>query len=116
MKARSIIGSLLLLIAACKGGGETTAASTDTKAKPAEGAGAGAKPAAASGDITVGILADLTGATADVGKPYNEGMLAYIDNINAAGGIKGHKVNALSEDYAYKVPNAEEKYKKYVQA
>lgn len=113
MKARSIIGSLILLIAACKGGGETTAATADTKAKPAETGGA--KPAA-SGDITVGILADLTGATADVGKPYNEGMLAYIDNINANGGIKGHKVNALSEDYAYKVPNAEEKYKKYVQA
>ena len=111
MKARSIIGSLVLLIAACKGGGETTAPATDTKAKPAEAA----KPAA-TGDITVGILADLTGATADVGKPYNEGMLAYIDNLNANGGIKGHKVNALSEDYAYKVPNAEEKYKKYVQA
>src|ERR1043165_3759866 len=104
MKVRSIMGSLVLLIAACKGGGETTAATTDNnKAKPAEGAGS--KPAAASGDITVGILADLTGATADVGKPYNEGMLAYIDNLNANGGIKGHKVNALSEDYAYKVPN-----------
>jgi branched-chain amino acid transport system substrate-binding protein len=105
-----MIGAVLLVIAACKGG-ETTAATTDTKAKPAEPA----KPAA-SGDITVGILADLTGATADVGKPYNEGMLAYIDNLNANGGIKGHKINALSEDYAYKVPNAEEKYKKYVQA
>jgi branched-chain amino acid transport system substrate-binding protein len=43
-------------------------------------------------------------------------MLAYIDNLNASGGIKGRKVHALSEDYAYKVPNAEEKYKKYRQA
>ena len=43
-------------------------------------------------------------------------MLAYLDNLNAQGGIKGRKINALSEDYAYKIPNAEEKYKKYVQA
>jgi len=70
----------------------------------------------ASDDIVLGIIADLTGATADVGKPYNEGMLAYIDDLNAKGGLKGRKIHALSEDYAYKVPNAEEKYKKYKQA
>jgi branched-chain amino acid transport system substrate-binding protein len=65
-------------------------------------------------EIVVGILTDLTGATADVGKPYNEGMLAYIDRLNASGGIKGRRIKPLSEDYAYKVPVAEEKYKKYV--
>jgi branched-chain amino acid transport system substrate-binding protein len=65
-------------------------------------------------DIVVGLIADLTGATADVGKPTNEGMLAYIDNVNAKGGVDGHKIKALSEDYAYKVPVAEEKYKKFV--
>ncbi|MGH3714757.1 MAG: ABC transporter substrate-binding protein [Micromonosporaceae bacterium] len=65
-------------------------------------------------DIVIGVIADLTGATADVGKPYNEGMLAYVDKLNADGGIEGRKIKALSEDYAYEVPNAEEKYKKYV--
>lgn len=65
-------------------------------------------------DIVIGVIADLTGATGDVGTPYNEGMLAYVDHLNAAGGIKGRKIKALSEDYAYKVPTAEEKYKKYV--
>ncbi|MGH3876025.1 MAG: ABC transporter substrate-binding protein [Actinophytocola sp.] len=65
-------------------------------------------------EIVIGVLADLTGATADVGKPYNEGMLAYVDKINAAGGVKGSTIKALSEDYAYKVPTAEEKYKGFV--
>jgi branched-chain amino acid transport system substrate-binding protein len=65
-------------------------------------------------DIVIGVIADLTGATADVGKPYNEGMLAYVDNLNAKGGVDGHKIKALSEDYQYKVPTAEEKYKKFV--
>jgi branched-chain amino acid transport system substrate-binding protein len=65
-------------------------------------------------DIVIGVIADLTGATADVGKPYNEGMLAYVDHVNAKGGVDGHRIRAISEDYQYKVPTAEEKYKKFV--
>ncbi len=64
--------------------------------------------------ISVGILADLTGATGDVGKPYNEGMLGYIDWVNAKGGIDGHTIEPMSNDYAYQVPKSEELYKKYV--
>lgn len=107
-----LISAALCIFAACKPSGSTSSGGS--------GAGSESKPAetkkAASDDIVVGILADLTGATADVGKPYNEGMLAYVDNLNAQGGIKGRKIAPMSEDYAYKVPNAEEKYKKYVQA
>ena len=71
----------------------------------------------ASGDTTpikIGIIADRTGATGDVGTPYNDGMLGYIEWINAKGGIKGRKIDADSNDYAYLVPRAEELYKKYV--
>ena len=100
------MGAVLMLLSACDKGADTGKAE-GTKAEPAKPAGK---------DLVIGVLADLTGATADVGRPYNEGMLAYIDSVNAGGGIKGRKINALSEDYAYKVPNAEEKYKKYVQA
>jgi branched-chain amino acid transport system substrate-binding protein len=89
-------GAALALVTSCGGPGGDAGAGQENK------------------EVVVGVLADLTGATADVGKPYNEGMLAYIDKINAAGGINGSKIKALSEDYAYKVPNAEEKYKKYV--
>jgi branched-chain amino acid transport system substrate-binding protein len=102
----------LFLVAACSKE-EAKPSASETKA---ETKAESKKEAAPSGDIVIGVLADLTGATADVGKPYNEGMLAYIDNLNASGGIKGKKIGAMSEDYAYKVPNAEEKYKKYVQA
>ena len=67
-------------------------------------------------EIVIGVLADLTGPTSDVSRPYHDGMLAFIDDANAHGGIRQRKIRALSEDYAYKVPVAEEKYKKYVQA
>ena len=86
--------SLVLGLTACGGGGSSSSSDTTP--------------------IKVGIIADLTGATGDVGKPYHEGMLGYIDWLNAKGGIKGHKIEAMANDYAYQVPKAEELYKKYV--
>jgi branched-chain amino acid transport system substrate-binding protein len=109
-RTKYALWAVLATVSACKQSGSSST-----------GSGAEAKPVAADNkkatdEIQIGVLADLTGPTADVGKPYNKGMLSYIDNVNASGGIKGHKITALSEDYAYKVPNAEEKYKKYLQA
>jgi branched-chain amino acid transport system substrate-binding protein len=66
------------------------------------------------GPIKVGIIADLTGATGDVGTPYNEGMLGYIEWRNADGGIDGREIEANSKDYAYDVPTAERLYKEYL--
>lgn len=73
-------------------------------------------PSASDGDgpIKIGVIADLTGATGDVGTPYNKGMLDYIAWRNEDGGIDGREIEADSNDYAYKVPVAEELYKKYV--
>jgi branched-chain amino acid transport system substrate-binding protein len=66
------------------------------------------------GPITIGVIADLTGATGDVGTPYNKGMLGYVDALNADGGIDGREIEAISKDYAYDVPTAERLYKEYV--
>lgn len=64
--------------------------------------------------IKVGGIFDLTGATADVGVPYADGLKGYVDWINAKGGIKGRKIELIGNDYAYKVPNAEQLYSQYV--
>lgn len=66
------------------------------------------------GAIPIGVIADLTGATGDVGTPYNDGMLGYIDWINGEGGIEGREIDATSKDYAYDVPTAERLYKEYL--
>ncbi len=68
----------------------------------------------ADGPIKIGVIADLTGATGDVGTPYHEGMMAYVENLNAEGGIEGREIEALANDYAYEVPEAERLYKQYV--
>ncbi|MBZ0310687.1 MAG: ABC transporter substrate-binding protein, partial [Anaerolineae bacterium] len=64
--------------------------------------------------IKVGAVFDLTGATADVSTPYSYGMRAYVDWLNANGGIGGRPIELIWEDYAYEVPNAENLYEQFV--
>jgi branched-chain amino acid transport system substrate-binding protein len=66
------------------------------------------------GPIKIGVIADLTGPTGDVGNPYNKGMMGYVDWVNGEGGIDGREIDATSKDYAYDVPTAERLYKEYV--
>ncbi len=68
---------------------------------------------ALSADIRVGHLADLTGPTGDVGKPYAEGIQAYKDYVNSQGGINGKKIDMQMFDYAYDKNKAINQYKKY---
>lgn len=97
--------TLALAVTGCGGGDKDSSSS---------GSGSGGGGAAGGDPIKIGIIADMTGATADVGGPYNRGMLAYIDSINTAGGLNGRKIEATSNDYAYEVPKAEQLYKQYV--
>ena len=93
--------ALALGLSACGGNGD--------------GDGNGGGDGAGSSDpIKIGLIADLTGATGDVGTPYNQGMLAYIEYRNANGGVADREIEAISNDYAYEVPKAEQLYKQYV--
>jgi branched-chain amino acid transport system substrate-binding protein len=63
--------------------------------------------------IRVGHLADLTGPTGDVGKPYAAGVQAYKNYVNAHGGINGKQIEMQMFDYAYNKDKAVNQYKKY---
>jgi branched-chain amino acid transport system substrate-binding protein len=65
-------------------------------------------------DIKVGAIFDLSGATADVGTPYSQGIRDYVDWKNANGGVDGHKLALTWQDFGYKVPQAEQLYQQYV--
>ncbi len=69
--------------------------------------------AMAANEIVIGHIADLTGPTSAVGKPYADGVQAYADWLNSHGGINGKKVKLLRSDYAYKIPEALNLYKKF---
>lgn len=78
------------------------------------GGGAGTTSTEGTAPVKIGGIFDLTGATADVGVPYAEGVKAFVDWINSKGGVSGRKIELISNDYAYKVPNAEQLYSQYV--
>jgi branched-chain amino acid transport system substrate-binding protein len=71
-------------------------------------------PAWGAETIKVGGLWDLTGVTADVGKPFAEGVQDAIAMINEKGGVNGKKIQLINVDYAYKIPQANATYKKFV--
>ncbi len=66
--------------------------------------------------IKVGGLWDLTGITADVGKPFADGVQDAIASINEKGGVNGKKIELINVDYAYKMPQANAAYKKFVES
>ncbi len=67
------------------------------------------------GPIKVGAIFDLTGPTSDVGTPYAEGIQGFVKWLNGKGGINGRQIELLYQDYAYKVPQAEQLYSQFVQ-
>ncbi len=101
-RTAAILAGIALLGAACGGGDDKESSSGS------EGTGkSGGDP------ITIGAVFDLSGATADVGTPYAEGIKGYVDFLNKKGGLEGRQINLLSQDYAYKVDQAEQLYSQF---
>lgn len=73
-------------------------------------------PAAGSGDtIKVGVLHSLSGTMAISEKSVVDSTLLAIEEINAAGGIGGKKIEAIQEDGASDWPTFAEKAKKLIE-
>ncbi|MBI4800280.1 MAG: ABC transporter substrate-binding protein [Desulfarculus sp.] len=71
-------------------------------------------PAVIAKAIKVGGIYDITGPTSDVGKDYGTGAVAAEKYINGKGGIDGDTIKLIPNDYAYKIPEAVNLYKKYL--
>jgi branched-chain amino acid transport system substrate-binding protein len=67
----------------------------------------------AAGEIKVGSINDLTGATSDVGKDAALGVRECVTYVNDHGGINGKKIKLLLYDYGYRVPEAITIYKRF---
>jgi len=123
-----LVAALTLLLAACGGAaapttsgtapttGAAAAPTTGAAAAPTTGAAAAPTTGAAAGGaaIKIGAIFDLTGPTADVSKPYSQGVIAYVAWKNANGGVAGRQIDLISQDYAYDTAKAEELYTQYV--
>jgi branched-chain amino acid transport system substrate-binding protein len=62
------------------------------------GVAAGSAPAAAASTYDIGLIATLSGQVAFIGEAARKSIQLRVDQINAAGGINGHKLNLLVED------------------
>ena len=63
---------------------------------------------AAQQTVKLGGIFDLSGATADVGTPYAEGVKGFVEDWNEQG--DGPQIELISEDYKYDVAVAERLY------
>jgi branched-chain amino acid transport system substrate-binding protein len=95
----AIVACFALLAAACGGGGNESS---------------GAESSASKEPIKVGAIFDLSGATADVGKPYSEGIRDYVEFRNGKDAIEGHKIALSWQDFSYKVDQGTTLYAQYV--
>lgn len=68
------------------------------------GAGFAAEQGVTNDSIKIGQVSDLSGATAVWGVPSTNGTRLRIDEVNAAGGVHGRKLELIVEDGQYQVP------------
>jgi branched-chain amino acid transport system substrate-binding protein len=71
---------------------------------------AGAQGRSEASAIKIGAIFDRSGPTSDVGVPYSDGVMAYVAFVNSRGGIKGRKIQLLSQDTGYNVARSEAFY------
>ncbi|HEX2923780.1 MAG TPA: ABC transporter substrate-binding protein [Chloroflexota bacterium] len=112
-----LISSLLVLVSAC--GGSQSAQPTAAPAKPAAAApttapaapaaatpAPAAAPAASGGEIIVGFIPPVTGASAAEGALQIKAIKLALKQVNEAGGVNGKKINMIMEDNQSTNPGA----------
>jgi len=72
--------------------------------------------ALAADKVLIANLADLTGPTASVSKPFTQGKQDAAAYLNKHGGIAGMEIDLDTVDYAYNAPRAIAQYKKWKSA
>jgi branched-chain amino acid transport system substrate-binding protein len=71
----------------------------------------GAHSRSEQGDaIRIGAIFDRSGPTSDVGVPYSDGINAYISLVNSRGGVRGRRIQVISQDTSYNVARSEAFY------
>jgi branched-chain amino acid transport system substrate-binding protein len=119
-KVLAALAAATMVLAACGGdaddggeGDETATGGATETATEAGGETEGGGGEATGEPIKVGAIFDRTGATGDVGSPFGDGVVAYVDWVNANGGIEGRPIELMHADYAYDVAQAEQLYSQY---
>ena len=80
---------MALSLVAC--GGDSSSAAGGSSAASGAASGEG-------GSIKIGLLANTSDANANYGNAVKNGIMLYIDEVNAAGGVNGKQIEVISYD------------------
>lgn len=75
--------------------------------------GAALPVTAAAGELAIGHLADYSGPTSEVGRPFGQGVADALAYLNLHGGVAGQTLKVDTFDYSYQAPRAISQYKKW---
>ena len=87
----TLTAAAMLALAAC---------SSSSSSSSSSGASTSSSGASSSGTYNIGFTSGLTGQFGAVGQGVKNGAEAYFDQVNASGGINGHKINFTALDDA----------------
>ena len=97
-------------MALCAGAAMLVAAGCSTKGNTSSNSGSSGSVKAGTGvtdsTITLGVLTDLSGVFAVLGKTVTQGAQLYFNDVNAQGGICGRQVKLNIQDHGYNVQRA----------
>ncbi|MCL2780404.1 MAG: ABC transporter substrate-binding protein [Actinomycetia bacterium] len=110
----AILGIAALTLTALTGCGS----SNKSNGGGSTGGGAGTSAAAPSGGGTyeIGLTGDFSAGYAALAVPWRDGILAYFDAVNKAGGINGNKVNVTALDDGNTPTNAAANVHRFISA
>ena len=80
---------MALSLVACGGGSSSAAGGSSAASGAASGEG---------GSIKIGLLANTSDANANYGNAVKNGVMLYIDEVNAAGGVNGKQIEVIAYD------------------
>jgi branched-chain amino acid transport system substrate-binding protein len=105
LSAVALLTSGVLALTACSSSSRSTESSS-ANANASTGAAASSTPASNGKDIKIGVITELTGVGSSGHTTTEQGVKAYVNYVNASGGVNGHKLTYVMEDTASSAPGA----------
>jgi branched-chain amino acid transport system substrate-binding protein len=100
MAKKSQIVAVLLALISLAAGCSPSGSSTGTSSAGSAAGSSGTTSNSSGGDYKIGMTVDLSGTFSNTGQGERAGAQAFIDHLNASGGINGHKVDLTVLDDA----------------
>ncbi|GIH25071.1 lipoprotein [Acrocarpospora phusangensis] len=101
--ALAVLAALALAVSACASEKATGGAAPATATG---GDGVKTGPGVTADSVTLSLLTDLTGPYASLGKSLTQAQQLYFEQVNAAGGVCGRKVELVVRDHGYDAQKA----------